>query len=421
MISVGAVATQNIDDTGEVWDARALYDTTARPLKKGLSNCDDKRPVDGSNCIVVDIAAPGDEVFTTSIRPRDYDEFGGTSAAAPMVSGVALLLQAIRPDPTPLTPSKLKEILMETGDELAGVWKPGYVRRLNALAAVRRLLPLRPAHKVWVAHQPSTGGPSRSVLVSFTADPLDIDVDPVGVNEIPLIAARDGTRVEGTVVSTMKSSSVDGRLYVLSQTTSPLGDGIFVVNTASERIEDFIPLSGTAFPANPSDGSPAAAAHLPGGRLGMAFSLDSRLLFVSSGPGIVIVNTLSGKVVKQLEDLPSSLRAEAPIYSDDYLATRLSGIAQRATQLAGAGARIRDLTLSPDGRTLYALVSSGAGSGSPAGRDSANRRRSHRRSEHGVVSGRASPRVFHASWPGSFPMTSPTNDEPSAVAVSTDG
>jgi len=170
-----------------------------------------------------------------------------------MVSGVAALLQAIRPDPTPLTPRKLKELLMETGDELAGVWKPGYVRRLNALAAVRRLLPLRPGHTVWVAHTPSTGGPSRSVLVGFRADPLDIDVDPVGVNEIPLIADRDGTRVEGTVVSTMKSSSVDGRLYVLSQTTSPLGDGIFVVNTASERVEDFIPLSGTAFPANPSD------------------------------------------------------------------------------------------------------------------------------------------------------------------------
>jgi len=59
----------------------------------------------------VDIFAPGDDIFST--MPEDEYEFqGGTSMAAPAVSGIASLIRSYYPE---LTASQVKKIIMESG------------------------------------------------------------------------------------------------------------------------------------------------------------------------------------------------------------------------------------------------------------------------------------------------------------------
>ncbi len=129
----------------------------------------------------VNMSAPGIGVYAPAIRGRGdfpntgpeaknyFTDFGGTSAAAPLVSGVAGLLKALEPAYTAshpgqaLTPAKIKEILMHNADPLYaptgsneagkslgsgceqnGTPPPGQVFRgcrLNALRAVKAVLP----------------------------------------------------------------------------------------------------------------------------------------------------------------------------------------------------------------------------------------------------------------------------------------
>ena len=90
----------------------------------GLSSTDDRdiTPPEGSNFgDAVVIAAPGSSIYTpkkfsSPLGFDDYDtNFLGTSASAPMVTGVAGLIKAIKPN---LTPAQIKQILVETADPI---------------------------------------------------------------------------------------------------------------------------------------------------------------------------------------------------------------------------------------------------------------------------------------------------------------
>ncbi|MDP1889853.1 MAG: kelch repeat-containing protein, partial [Gemmatimonadaceae bacterium] len=91
----------------------------------------------------VNIAAPGLPVYAPAPRGKgnfpdtgDYENsFGGTSASAPMVTGVAGLIKAIKPD---LTSAQIKSILTKTENTDPVVTEPDKPigRRLNALKAV---------------------------------------------------------------------------------------------------------------------------------------------------------------------------------------------------------------------------------------------------------------------------------------------
>jgi hypothetical protein len=75
----------------------------------------------------VSISAPGEKLYTSTIKGKgDYPTSGiyqknystnflGTSASAPLVTGVAGLLKAIKPS---LTPSQIKQILIRTADPI---------------------------------------------------------------------------------------------------------------------------------------------------------------------------------------------------------------------------------------------------------------------------------------------------------------
>ena len=96
--------------------------------------------------IGVDLSAPGENIYTPAIRGKgDFPGLGptvppvdnyskssaGTSLSAPMVTGVAGLLKAIKPA---LSPAQIKQILIETADPITTDKPIG--GRLNAYKAV---------------------------------------------------------------------------------------------------------------------------------------------------------------------------------------------------------------------------------------------------------------------------------------------
>ena len=106
----------------------------------GATNVNDERavfgPLEASNFgHTVNIAAPGIDVYAPKPGGGYDDNFSGTSAAAPLVTGVAGLIKAIKPA---LTPSEIKEILTKTAntDPVITTTDKPIGRRLNALKAV---------------------------------------------------------------------------------------------------------------------------------------------------------------------------------------------------------------------------------------------------------------------------------------------
>lgn len=88
----------------------------------------------------VDVAAPGEQIYSTWANRKGYHLFSGTSMAAPHVSGVAGLLYSVNPN---LSAEQVKEIIVETSggegkeftDRLGGFY--GLV---NAKLAVEKAL-----------------------------------------------------------------------------------------------------------------------------------------------------------------------------------------------------------------------------------------------------------------------------------------
>ena len=75
-------------------------------------------PTYSRNSIKPDVGAPGASVSAEVGTGTGTTAFGGTSGAAPMVSGAAALLLAARPE---LTPPEVKALMMNTGDTDIGI------------------------------------------------------------------------------------------------------------------------------------------------------------------------------------------------------------------------------------------------------------------------------------------------------------
>ncbi len=364
VMCVGAVATAtNQDGTNEVPDARAVYND--RPSPAGQRPCNPRRAVEGSNCgRPVTIAAPGEDVFSVLLG-GDHGYFRATSAATPVVAGVAALVQTARPDEgTRILPDRLKSLLVSTGDNISATWNPGNMRRVNALSAVRTQIGSPRAQRIYVTDDDDSGA---GVVVGIEIDPLTGDRRTAIDATLPLVVTEDQTTTVLLRPSTVVNAGETDTMYVAVETDGPLGDGVVAINTHSFRTVAFTPLNGIL--AGDPDAPPSAPVKFGSRRPGLAVSKDRKLLYVTTTDRLVIINTIDMVVVTDYSKLPPPYRPTAALTPAESLADRLAaitGVVPLANFPVGAAIPERsfgDLALSPDGRTLYIAVKTGSGGG----------------------------------------------------------
>ena len=437
VVSVGGTATTNLDGTGEGPSARAVFGAPTGPAPSVPCSTPYMR---GSACgPSITLAAPAEDILMAAHKggpPGNYLQSGdsvGTSFAAPMVAGAAALLQAIRDTDTPMSTTRVRSLLLETADDISRTWSPFTMRRLNVLAAVRALLRVAPDNQhIYVADNDAPVSTiRRGKIIGINIDPQTGErSSPTFDLEIDLGFATPGSAFLGTAPTALLASPTNDRLYAIASSITPvLGDGVLVINTIANRAVNFIPLSGEPFPPVPGP-SPFSPVTMPTPRPGMVLSKDGRLLYVAVGRRIVIVNTVSETVVRTLADLPAPYNALALTQGPNALQTRAEQLDTDAilTPPRGAGALLSALTISPDGRTLFAAVHSGGGTGQQPGGVLAIDVDLYTDVEPDIPGLQPnlasyftsiSPRMLMQTAPGG--RSTSEGDEPSAIAVSADG
>jgi subtilisin family serine protease len=113
-----------------LWDFRGL-------IAAGGTERHDRKAACSPASNFISVTAPSDGVLTTFPRNqgRLYGNFGGTSAAAPHVSGLCALIRSLRPN---LKPHEVKALIQQSADRLGGGdYHPDYgFGRINVARAV---------------------------------------------------------------------------------------------------------------------------------------------------------------------------------------------------------------------------------------------------------------------------------------------
>jgi hypothetical protein len=343
----------------------------------------------------VQIAAPGVDVYSaTGVDTYNEDNSAtlpfkndsGTSFSTPMVAGAAAILQAIRPTDKKFSPSELIDILVETGDAIgtdtiANGWSPGSMRRLNIENAVLAVLSKNLTSSVYVSDFGNVGSNYVApAIVSLPVNPATGGTSPDNAKRFltcPLFFALEGGEIclcaDPPVALEMAPSGE--YIYALVESRDigafkGFGSGILIISTETMSALKFMPLSGAEFSLIGMNNTKPLSVSLTKNNI-MAISPDGRLLYISKGDGIIIVNTIDPKVVKQWTDLPSVYgEAKTGTPAPQQLATRLQSITE-ALHNTGVSTSdspvmvINGLAMSSDGKVLYASLTGGIGSTLP--------------------------------------------------------
>ena len=306
VMAVGATAVADVDGSGEGEDARADFGGSKPGFVAGNVACGPKaKVIGGSNCgATLNIAAPGEDVLAAQID-GPLGSFDGTSASAPVVAGVAALLQSIRPEQAFLKPDLIRQLLIDTADDISDKWSPGRMVRVNALKAVHAVLSGGGPLSFYVSDNELPTANAIGGIVSVGVDPLTgaPATGPGKLTTIDLAVTSGHTTLQLHHPTSSIVSPAGEWLYAVAKSDDTLGDGIVVINTQSLKPRAFIPLSGASFPLNPAQ-PPPPAVNIDNPRPGLALSKDGRLLYVSAGDRLVIVNTEGFVVVKRFVDMP---------------------------------------------------------------------------------------------------------------------
>lgn len=117
----------------------------------GATNQSDLKASFSNHGPLLEISAPGSNIFTTTIG-NTYAPTGGTSFSSPIVSGVVAMMRAVNPD---IGQAEIRQILLDTADKVGGYdynWNesmPGHsfelgYGRVNANAAIQAAIPVGP-------------------------------------------------------------------------------------------------------------------------------------------------------------------------------------------------------------------------------------------------------------------------------------
>jgi hypothetical protein len=171
VITVGAIVGSQLAGAGPYTRDDERYDTPGNPFRSSNWGT---RAAGTNDDVVVGLAAPGGrDIFTATIAGVGFQigsqwynpDFGGTSAATPMVTGSAGLLLAIEPA---LTPAQVKSLLTDNSFPITTTTSGGAALDWDTLkvgAAVRKLLM---DEGIIADDDPWTG---TSKLLDFETDP----------------------------------------------------------------------------------------------------------------------------------------------------------------------------------------------------------------------------------------------------------
>jgi hypothetical protein len=162
----------------------------------------------------------------------------------------------------------------------------------------------------------------------------------------------------------------------------------------------------------------------------LALSRDGQLLYVGVGRRLVVINTASEQVVRTFADLPHAYNSLAGAQPGNALALRTDAIdiAAFLAPPARVGLTITALTVSPNGRTLYAAIQSGGGAGQQPGGALAIDIDLYRDAEPDTPGLQSDLSTYLTPLPPAMRMQTVAGstgaslgDEPSAIALSDDG
>ena len=337
-----------------------------------------------------------------------------------MVAGAAALVKSLKQSAMPA--DKLRSLLIQTGDTISSTWG-GPMRRLNIDAAVRRVLPIPQRQRVFVADRDTDVDPSApGAVIGFEVDPLTGAIAPgtgsTVVIPLRLVALTPFAVTQYSRPTTIVASPDGTRLYAAATDAETGLDAVLFISTKNSTVEAAVRLD---------DPSSIALVNFDGVRPAMAVSPDGRLLYVTAGGAVVIINTVNARVVRAWQDLPSPYNALST-QATTALQDRLNEIRRLVGGAAGFPAgRINALSMSSDGRILFALINTGSGPGRQPGtvipidvdlyRDGKTTTKTLESDLSSFLSPAATPPAI--PQPG-IPVV-PTGDEPSALVVNPNG
>ncbi|MEL7474279.1 MAG: S8 family serine peptidase, partial [Planctomycetota bacterium] len=299
----------------------------------------------------VDVAAPASATLTTDPN-GGYRLFNGTSAAAPIVSGIVGLLKTVRPE---LTPVEIKQILIDSSDFVPAladkVVADGRVNALRALevAGVSGPIVRRATPGPITGQTLDDGSPVNSVVVEFSKalDPAFFDTASVSFVSAGNDEVFDtGDDVAGTVTSVAFEGDSERAVRVGLDTSNAdlfagqrLREGSYRVTLGPDGFRDTAGnrLNGTAasglaesfsfdvvtvgdpFEANDTLGLAVPVSFDQGGvasfeRLAVGDGIQGALdvdLFVIDVPAAGLI---TAEVVAQRQALPSALDAQLRLF-----------------------------------------------------------------------------------------------------------